>query len=147
MSSEHKIRILLVAPYSGLAEAVNAAVSSSDRFEVTSVAGDLGEGVEAARAVISDGFDVIMSRGGTAELLEAEFSIPVVNIDVSGYDFVRVIKLAQGTSGKTAIVGFSKITDGASVVCELLRADLKIFTVTDENQVGKTVDTLARDGY
>ncbi|MGE4485706.1 MAG: PrpR N-terminal domain-containing protein [Oscillospiraceae bacterium] len=147
MPESGKMRILVVSPYEGFAEAVSSIVSVTEEFTVTYVSGDLGEGVEAARAVIETGFDVIMSRGGTSELLEAAFPLPVVNVEVSGYDFVRVIKLAQGNSGKAAIVGFSKITDGASVVCELLRSDLEIFTVGDEHEVGSMMDRLMREGY
>jgi hypothetical protein len=34
---------------------------------------------------VERGFDVIISRGGTAKLMEQEVNIPVVDIHVSGY--------------------------------------------------------------
>lgn len=142
------VRVLAVSPYEGLREVIDAAAKDMPHLVITHVTGDLGEGVGAARKVIGEGFfDVIISRGGTADLLAAEFSLPVVNIDVSGYDFVRVIKLAQSHSGKAAIVGFNKITGGASVICELLKSNIEIHTVSRESEVDETIARLQAAGY
>lgn len=59
----HKIAI--IAPYAGLSDAAQQ-VCSELEAEAEIVVGDLDEGVKAARKLIDQGVEVIISRGGTA---------------------------------------------------------------------------------
>jgi len=146
-NSENRIRVLAVAPYEGMNELITRVAQEMPDMDITKVTGDLGEGVKAAREVIDRGFDVIISRGGTADLLDEAFNLPVINVDVSGYDFVRVIKLAQSSSGRAAVVGFAKITVGASIICDLLKSSYRIYTVSHEREVDRVLEKLQREGY
>ena len=95
-----KTKVLLIAPYEGLKEAVLGVLPQyQDKLELTMSLGDLTSGVQQAQTAQTQGYDVIISRGGTAELIARNVPLPVINIEISGYDYLRAIKLAEGVRG------------------------------------------------
>ncbi|MGE5612776.1 MAG: PrpR N-terminal domain-containing protein [Bacillota bacterium] len=142
-----KIKVLAILPYEGLKKIVTDIANQYEQICLTAVVGDLGAGVALASHASEDGYDVILSRGGTAQMIMDTVSIPVISIDVSGYDIFRVIRLAKNYSGKSALVGFPNITHGAKIICELLQTDLNIQTIHSEEEAIAVLDALCREGY
>ncbi len=75
-------------------------------IELTVQTGDLSTGKNIAIELSHNNYDVIISRGGTAELIRSAVEIPVVEVSISVYDVLRAIKLAENYSGKFVIAGF-----------------------------------------
>ena len=143
-----RIRVMAIAPYEGLRETVTAvAANYRDQLEVTTILGDLASGAVYARKAERDGYDVIISRGGTAEMILKNVSIPVINIEVSGYDYMRAIRLADSIRGPKAFVGFPYITERARSVNELLQTDIDIFTVREQEEIAPLLKKLTNQGY
>ena len=108
-----EIRILGIAPF----ESIRAAMERVAREEFPEVrfeayTGDLEEGVKIAQRLVNENesYDVMISRGGTAELLKQKLTMPVVEITFSVYDILRAIKMAENYNSLYAIVGFPSIT-------------------------------------
>ena len=142
-----KVRALVIAPYAGLRETVNAISGLyRSRLEVSVVLGDLESGVMQAKKAEEEGFDVIISRGGTAELISQNSSLPVVNIEISGYDYMRSIRLAGNIPGPKALVGFSYITENASSVNTLLQMDVEINTIRSLEEISHVLTRLTSQG-
>lgn len=142
------IKVSVIAPYEGLRETVTAiAPAYRDRLEITTLLGDLNTGADQAKIAERQGCDIIISRGGTAELIGRSVSIPVINIEISGYDYMRAIKLAENFHGRKAFVGFSYITQRARSVNELLQTDVDIFTVRRQEEITPLLKDLTRQGY
>jgi len=76
-------------------------------------------------------YDVIISRGGTAELIQSAVELPVIDISISVYDILLSIKLAESYNGKFVIAGFPGITANAHLLCDLLQYDVDIITFKD----------------
>ena len=81
-----EIRILGIAPF----ESIRAAMERVAREEFPEVrfeayTGDLEEGVKIAQRLVNENesYDVMISRGGTAELLKQMLTMPVVEITFS----------------------------------------------------------------
>lgn len=127
-----KIKMLAVAPYEGMAEAIAAIAKERNDIELTVQTGDLSTGKNIAIELSHNNYDVIISRGGTAELIRSAVEIPVVEVSISVYDVLRAIKLAENYSGKFVIAGFSGITYYARLLCDLLQYDIDIITFTSE---------------
>ena len=127
-----KIKMLAVAPYEGMAEAIAAIAKERNDIELTVQTGDLSTGKNIAIELSHNNYDVIISRGGTAELIRSAVEIPVVEVSISVYDVLRAIKLAENYSGKFIIAGFSGITYYARLLCDLLQYDIDIITFTSE---------------
>ena len=141
-----KIKVMAIAPYEGLKELLlKTRARYMEQMDIDVVVGDLREGLTQGRAAEAGGYDIIISRGGTAEMLSQHVSIPVVNIEVSGYDFLRAIATAQNFVGNKAIVGFSYITENAKSVNDLMQTDIRIFTIQNQDEVVPLLRKLTAD--
>lgn len=143
-----KIKILCIAPYEGLGEAINAVSQQySDSLDITTVVRNLNQSLVVAEEAEKKGYDAIISRGGTTELLQENVSLPVINIDVSGYDYLRMIRLAENIVGLKAFIGFSYITQRAKSINDLLHTDIRIFTIQKQEEIEPLLCRLNREGY
>ncbi len=140
------MKILAIAPYEGLKELITQ-LAKKEKLDITTEIGDLNQGLSLAKAAKKQGFDIIISRGGTAELIQRELSIPVVEIEVSGYDMLRVLTLVKKYPGKTAIVGFEQIAEGAAAVCEILNISMSSYKVKQEQDISAILENLKLNGY
>lgn len=145
-----EIRILGIAPF----ESIRAAMERVAREEFPEVrfeayTGDLEEGVKIAQRLVNENesYDVMISRGGTAELLKQKLTMPVVEITFSVYDILRAIKMAENYNSLYAIVGFPSITGPAHTLCDLLRFNTDIVTVHSEAEVRSALERLKLGGY
>ncbi|WP_226658908.1 PrpR N-terminal domain-containing protein [Guptibacillus hwajinpoensis] len=141
------IKALVIAPYEGLIEIMREIAEEVTDFELHTEMGNLYEGVEIAQRSKADGYDMIISRGGTASLVQEVVSIPVIDIQVSGYDILRLLTLVKGFSGKAAIVGFPNISQGAATICNLLDLDINTMTIQKDVEVEDRLKSLKNDGY
>ncbi len=140
---------MAIVPYEGLSSVVEEVSEKySDEFDITIKVGELPKKLEFGVQAEKDGYDIIVSRGGTTELLKHILTIPVVNIEISGYDYMRAIKMATAISGKKAIVGYEKITANANSVLTLMAVDdIDIFTVNSRDEIRSTIVKLVSEGY
>lgn len=128
--------MMAIVPYEGLTEAVSTVAKNfADQVEVTVCVGDLQRGLTLGWKAEEEGYEVVISRGGTAELLLKNLHLPVISIEVSGYDYMRAIKMATAIPGKRAIVGYASITSHAQDVISLLNADVEIETVQSAEEI------------
>ena len=141
-----KTKILAVAPYEGMADAISTIAQTRDDIKMTVQIGDLNTGKQIAMELAHNNYDVIISRGGTAELIRSTVELPVIDIPISVYDVLRTIKLAENYSGKFVIAGFSSITNCSRILCDLLQYDIDIFTFTSETDIFPTLRKAYENG-
>jgi len=141
------MKVVAIAPYNGLRELILQLGKNEKDIDLQVELGDLTQGVDIAKKAEKMGTDVIISRGGTAELIQKEVSIPVIDIEVSGYDMMRVLTLASSFQGKAAIVGFPAISEGAQSICSLLDISIPTYVVCNEEQVVPKLQTIKKEGY
>lgn len=130
-----------------MAEIISELGEKRDDIELTTRVGDLHEGLRIARELAYHNYDVIISRGGTADLIRSELEIPVIDAPLSAYDMLRSIKMAENYSGKFAIAGFQSITNCARMLCDLLQMKIDIFTFKSSNQVHTVLKSIKDQGY
>lgn len=144
---ESPIHILGIAPYEGMKAAMERAAESYPNIKLDTAIGDLDEGTAIVKGIPVDAYDCIISRGGTAEQIRKISTIPVIDIQLSVYDVLRSIKLAENYGGRYAIVGFPSITEPAHILCDLLRYNLDIITIHGRDDVVETLNQLHQEGY
>lgn len=137
------IRILGIAPYESMRGLMLSIAETMPDVAMTAYVGDLEPGASIAEQYTAEDFDVILSRGGTAELIRERSSIPVVEIELSVYDILRAIKLAEGSTRQVAIVGFPAITQSASFLCEVLRCDIALYPIHNSEEARKSLKALS----
>ena len=145
---KHKYRILGIAPYEGMKALMSDVAEEYPQIDLTLFVGDLEQGLEIAHSNFHGNYDVVISRGGTAKMLKENLPLPVVEIPVSMYDLLCVLKLAGASTGagKVSMVSFDNITVNARLLCDLLGYDIDIRTVDDGAEV-ETILAGMREGH
>ncbi|UOF92610.1 PrpR N-terminal domain-containing protein [Fodinisporobacter ferrooxydans] len=140
------IRVLGIAPYSGLRDLFYELAKEEDRFELDVEIADLGEAIDTIGQSKVLEYDVIVSRGGTATLLREYVEIPVIDVPVSGYDILRVLTLIKDSNSRVAVIGFPNICHGAATVSNLLNLKIPIYPIEHESEVRSTLVKAFNDG-
>ncbi len=141
------IKALFVAPYAAMEKLIEECREQETDMDIQIRIGNLQEGVELAKQAEAEGFEVIISRGGTAKMISEAVRIPVIDVHVSGYDMLRVLTLANDFPRKKAIVGFPAITGGAKAIIDLLDIPIDMFTIHDEDETEDLLHRLKQEGY
>ncbi|GAB4116652.1 MAG: sigma-54-dependent Fis family transcriptional regulator [Candidatus Caldatribacteriota bacterium] len=124
--------IAFIAPYKKMADLLTEVSREMDKNIIIKV-GDLEEGVRQAVELEKQGIiDVIISRGGTAIAIKKNIlDLPVVEVQVSGFDLIRALHQARKKTNKVAIVGFYPFTYGIRGLGEIMNLDIKILTLKE----------------
>ena len=121
------IRVLCIAPYDGMKSLMAGLAEEYPQFDLSLFVGDREHGLEIAKSNFHGNYDVVISCGGTADMLRQNLSIPVVEIETSMYDILYALKLTDGLTGKAAMVSTGSIAKNARRLCDLMGYDLDIF--------------------
>jgi len=141
-----KIKTLLIAPYPGLKELALTLAKEQQLLDMTVVQGDLREAIPIAKQYEKEGYDLIISRGGTAQLLRQHASLPVIEIKVSGYDILRILTLVKDYNAHLRIIGFPNICQGFISVSNLLGVQIPYTIIHDQEEVEEAVQQAKAGG-
>ena len=101
-------KIVFVAPDKDLANKAKQVISElGDEIEVYQ--GSLNEGLQLAKKAVESGVNLVISRGGTGNLIKKALQIPVVNLETNSFDMINSIDKAVAYSNKIGIVGFQNL--------------------------------------
>ena len=138
-------QVVFVAPYADMANlARQYFLSAGDQIDV--ITGDIASGLAVVEAMVADGAEVVISRGGIAELIAAQIDIPVVPVRVSGYDVFRVLTTAFAASDSVGVVGFESVVAGCRSAATILERSILYHPVSDPSDVLTAVSAAADRG-
>ncbi|KAF5036796.1 Propionate catabolism activator [anaerobic digester metagenome] len=138
-------RILGIAPYEGLKNMMNTLAQMRGDIQLTSYVGDYKAGLDIVQELDLSNFDVIISRGGTADLIYKYSSIPVLSIGMSYYDILNATKLAQNSGESFALVGFPSTIRFASMLYDILQYNIPLYTTYDDADVAIKIEQLRKE--
>lgn len=140
-------RVVAIAPYEGLATLITEVSQGYPEMDVQIFVGDLEAGASIIRKISDIDCDLILSRGGTATLIEKSSTIPVVDIQLSEYDIVQAVKLAQSFGGRFCVVGFANIIARVETICDLIECPVHTSVVQNSDEVAGRLTELKNQGY
>ena len=141
------IRVLCIAPYDGMKSLMAGLAEEYPQFDLSLFVGDREHGLEIAKSNFHGNYDVVISRGGTADMLRQNLSIPVVEIETSMYDILYALKLTDGLTGKAAMVSTGSIAKNARRLCDLMGYDLDIFIYESNEDMENILLNLQKERY
>ena len=144
---ENRIRVLGIAPYEGMKLQMLNLAEEYPQIDLTVYVGDMEQGLLAVQNNFHGDYDAVISRGATAQMLRQHLPIPVIEIDISMYDILCAIKLANGLKEKIAMIFFANIRDRVLPLCDLLECDIDIYTVDAVEAVEPTLRSLQDREY
>lgn len=139
------IKIFAVAPNEKIAQIIKNIGKKRDDTEIDCYVTNLEEAVNVVQQNCSVEYDVIIARGETAQMLKKVANIPVVELQLSFYDILQSIKIAQSVSEHFAIVGFEPVAVHARLISELLELQIPIYTVASLKDCKRKIKTLKKE--
>jgi len=142
-------KIVFIAPDEKLADKARQVISElNDSIEVYQ--GSLDEGLKRAKKAVDDGASIIISRGGTGNLIKKNLNIPVVNLETNSFDIINAIYKAVDYSNNIGIVGFESLIFSIGRINEIMQEvfSSKITTVIikNEREIDAKIKQLYRQG-
>lgn len=138
-------KILVIAPYPGLRD-LFIEVNNEMNKELDIHYGDLYEGLQLAKSLEREGYDVIISRGATAQLLREHCSLPIVDVNFSTYDILRALKIMKEFPGKKGIMSYFNVVRGADEIGKLIDLDLQYYPVNGADEMTVRVSEAINEG-
>lgn len=62
-----------------------------------------------------------------------------IDVEITPYDMIRIIKTPEHVQGRTALMGYSNIVNCAKSICEVLEYDIDMFTISSEDEVERVL--------
>lgn len=140
------MKVLVVAPYQGLGELIRQMTPQYEGFDIQVIIADMQESLDQIGSFEEGGYDVVISRGGTARLLAMHAKVPVVEIQVSGFDVLRMLTLMKEHQAKIRLIGFPNIIQSFVSVSNLLDYDFPYTVINGESEVENALVEAKRDG-
>lgn len=112
--------IVLIAPFKDLYDLSSQIIKERNYENIEVLLGDLNDGLSIARNAVDQGARIVISRGGTYNLLKGRLSIPVVEIKLTAFDILRSFKSVINYSGKIGVAGYKNVIYGYDVLEEIL---------------------------
>lgn len=142
-----KVKVMFIAPYQAMVPLVEECKADLTDLEIDLEVGNLQDGVEIAKQAELAGYHIIISRGGTAQMIRKAISLPVVDVNITGYDILRILTLAKDFSEKKALVGFTNITLGAQSIADVLDYPIDVYSIKQADDVKELLPKLKDEGY
>lgn len=145
-------KILFIAPYTELMKRGQEVIGEMGlEAKVDCLEGDLNRGVIFGRQAEINGVEVIVTRGGTAELLsKADIKVPVVEIPITFQDLSESLLQAIRETGlkkpKVAVMAFRNMIRSIEVFAKVMEIELAIYLLNSEEEMSKRIEDVIRDG-
>lgn len=130
----HKVNILAITPYKNLESMIIEIARTYPNINVDTFTGILDTAEAYVNSISLDKYDIILSRGRTAYLLRTMAEQPVLFIDVTVYDFLRVFKTAELHGGKFFITSDPSFIATARTLIDILEYDVEVFPFESEQE-------------
>ncbi len=140
--------IVVIAPVNFMNEPTRLLIAGNGYNNVELLEGERRSGIELTRLAIAGGAKVIISRGGTYEMIKSEFDIPVVEVKVTAFDLIESFKavLQTGRNGPIGVIGYRNVIAGAPVIAEVMGLQALCFEITDKRGIPAEVERQIAQG-
>lgn len=137
-----KAQVLFVAPFKKLADDTKIVIDEKfpekkDLFKV--IEADLREAECLVKSFIDNGIEVIVSRGGTASLIEAEVDIPIVSVQVTVTDILQAVLKSEVITSNIGISGFENMIYGCDEIARLLNINFVELLIHDSEEADRKI--------
>lgn len=108
--------------------------------------GTLKDSLPIAEEGIKEGAIVIVSRGGTYNMLNSLYKVPVVEIKVDAYDIIESYKEVKNCDEPLGIIGFNNVIYGFDILEEILSNNITTITLEKEDDVYAAIEKYRKKG-
>jgi PAS domain S-box-containing protein len=138
--------IVLIAPYIDLYNLSTRLINEHNFSNVEVLLGDLEHGLSLAQNAVELGARVIISRGGTYNLIKKNINVPVVEIRLTAFDILRSFKSVYNYDSKIGVIGYKNVIYGYDVLEEMLGSNAVKFNIKEDDLVEERIKECIADG-
>ena len=144
-----KYKFLVFAPYKGLKEVAKDVKRDFENIEIEVIVSNLTNKERIIERVLKDDFDAIIIRGGVWEFVKTISSKPAIEIEITPFEMIRVVRLLEWHTGKIVIAAYSNIVNRVKTIKELLGNNIDIYEMQryDYEMTEACVDDMVSKGY
>lgn len=140
--------LLLITPYPGLKEIALSVMEEYGYRDIDVYVGNYQKAPELIQTLNAEqNYEAIITRGGTVNICRLVTNLPVIEIRITAFDILRILKLAEGYSGKKAFLASENLTEEFSRFSSLMESDVEAFSYREHAQAEMLVNGLKQDGY
>lgn len=133
--------ILIIAPHKKIEAVAKKVAGQYDDVEVELAL--LEEAVEIAKGAEKRGVEAIISRGGTARIIEKAVPlVPIIEMAVSPYDMLSAIYNAKQYGKNIFVVGFRNVIEGVHQSSPILDINIHAHQIETEEEGAKYIKDL-----
>ena len=107
---------------------------------------ELDDAVSTARALIREGYDVILGHGGTGGMIARSIGQPVVNIPITMLEIITALQAAKEVGSKIGVTSFAAGREGFEVVKNVLNLDVHQIVFNSQTELEKGVESSIAEG-
>ena len=140
--------IVVIAPVNFMSEPTRRVIAEDGYTNVELLEGEQRSGIELTQLAIDGGAKVVISRGGTYEMIKARFDIPVVEVKVTAFDLIESFNAVQqtGESDLIGVIGYRNVIAGAQAIAKVMGLRALCFEITDKSGIAAEVERQIAQG-
>lgn len=138
--------IVMVAPLQDIYDKTHDVIQERGYEDVAVVLGNLSEGVEKARKAVSEGASLVVTRGGTYEMIQRELRVPMVELQVTAYDIIESVGPLLLEDSEVGVVGFKAVVDGFDRLSPLIKIKIVKVELHNEQSIYDAISKYKRMG-
>ncbi|MEN6566219.1 MAG: sigma 54-interacting transcriptional regulator [Veillonellales bacterium] len=127
-------KIHLIAPYAGLA-ALGTEINQAMNWNINVQLGNLEDSIPFAKTAQQQGARAIISRGGTASIIRSCVDIPVIEIEVTGYDILKALYPYRNSNAAVGVIGYRNVVAGCKDISSILNIPMENILIPNEPQL------------
>jgi len=140
-------KILFLVPDATMV-AYTESVLKEERLEIPVEHGMWIGGIDIARKYVAQGFDVIVARAGTANLIRnANLGLSVVELPLTGIDIIRAVEKARLFGKRIAVVAFQSMVLGIEYAAKILDTEIGYFYISSSEEIETVLGVTVAQGY
>lgn len=143
-----KMRILFLAPYSGLKELAMSVLNEYEDITIDVYKGNYEEGPKLLKRLkAEENYSAIITRGGTVEACRNVVTTPIIEVNINAFDIIRILKLSEGYKGKKIFLAYPTIVNSFKQLSDLMGYELESQYYSEHKEVSMIIKQLKEEGY
>jgi len=139
------MRIGLIAVYDEMAEIAKKVAETFGYLELIAQVAVLDKALYYAREMVSNGVEVLISRGGTAWELRNAVEVPVVNCEITTYDVFMALYKAKESGRKIGLLVRNRDIE-TSVFSHVLNIEIMKFKFSERYEIVSCLQSAYKAG-
>lgn len=139
-------KIALIAPVRSIYKKASEIIKIENLKNIKVYYASLEEGESLARRLEQQGVKIIITRGGTYQMIRDVVDIPVIEIKTTTFDLVEALEDVEDINKKIAVVGYRRVISGFKSIKKIAQRHLEILEVKSQDDITNVISLARKNG-